>query len=107
MKVTLYYEHSRLYAHWFAQQLIYLPPLGSFLSDRDRDPAELPSDDSKIDADGTSAKRRHSRPHALDSEGEEEEADTSGKEEESLSDREEEPDEIEVTDRLSGKVSPF
>lgn len=76
-----------------------------FLSDRDRDPAELPSDDSKMDADGTSAKRRHSRPLELDSEGEEE-VDTSGKEEESLSDREERPDEKEATDRLlSGKVS--
>lgn len=57
-----------------------------------------------MDADGASAKRRHSRPLELDSEGEEE-VDTSGKEEESLSDREEEPDE-EATDRLlSGKVS--
>lgn len=58
-----------------------------------------------MDADGSSAKRRHSRPLELDSEGEEE-VDTSGKEEESLSDREEEPDETEATDRLlSGKVS--
>ncbi len=57
-----------------------------------------------MDADGASAKRRHSRPLELDSEGEEE-VDTSGKEE-SLSDREEEPDETEATDRLlSGKVS--
>nr|XP_046230283.1 histone-lysine N-methyltransferase SETD1B-A isoform X2 [Scatophagus argus]XP_046230284.1 histone-lysine N-methyltransferase SETD1B-A isoform X2 [Scatophagus argus] len=73
--------------------------------DRDRDPAELPSDDSKMDADSTSAKRRHSRPLELDSEGEEE-VDTSGKEEESLSDREEEPDETEAPDRLlSGKES--
>ncbi|XP_051269223.1 histone-lysine N-methyltransferase SETD1B-A isoform X2 [Dicentrarchus labrax] len=73
--------------------------------DRDRDPAELPLDDSKMDADGTSSKRRHSRPLELDSEGEEE-VDTSGKEEESLSDREEEPDETKATDRLlSGKES--
>ncbi|XP_031133639.1 histone-lysine N-methyltransferase SETD1B-A isoform X4 [Sander lucioperca] len=72
--------------------------------DRDRDPAELPTDDSKMDADAAAAKRRHSRPLELDSEGEEE-LDTSGKEE-SLSDREEEPDETEATDRLSsGKES--
>lgn len=74
------------------------------MSDRDRDPAELPPDDSKMDGDSSSAKRRHSRPLELDSEGEEE-VDTSGKEE-SLSDREEEPDETEAADRLlSGKVS--
>lgn len=74
-----------------------------FLSDRDRDPAELPSDDSKMDGDGMAAKRRHSRPLELDSEGEEE-LDTSGKEE-SLSDREE-PDETEPAERLSSaKVS--
>ncbi|XP_068562232.1 histone-lysine N-methyltransferase SETD1B-A isoform X2 [Cebidichthys violaceus] len=73
--------------------------------DRDRDPAELPLDDSKMDADGGSAKRRHSRPLELDSEGEEE-VDTSGKEEESLSDREEEPDKAQAADRLSsGKES--
>ncbi|XP_068429666.1 histone-lysine N-methyltransferase SETD1B-A isoform X2 [Clinocottus analis] len=73
--------------------------------DRDRDPAELPLDDSKMDADSAAAKRRHSRPLELDSEGEEE-VDTSGKEEESLSDREEEPDETPATDRLSsGKES--
>ncbi|XP_040012508.1 histone-lysine N-methyltransferase SETD1B-A isoform X2 [Xiphias gladius] len=72
--------------------------------DRDRDPAELPSDDSKMDSDGMSAKRRHSRPLELDSEGEEE-LDTSGKEEESLSDRGEEPDEAEATDRLSSVKS--
>ncbi|XP_056259559.1 histone-lysine N-methyltransferase SETD1B-A isoform X1 [Seriola aureovittata] len=71
--------------------------------DRDRDPAELPSDDSKMDGDSMSAKRRHSRPLELDSEGEEE-LDTSGKEE-SLSDREE-PDETEAANRLSsGKES--
>lgn len=71
--------------------------------DRERDPAELPLDDSKLDGDSASAKRRHSRPLELDSEGEEE-VDTSGKEEESLSDREEEPDE--AADRLSlGKES--
>ncbi|XP_005470335.1 histone-lysine N-methyltransferase SETD1B-A isoform X3 [Oreochromis niloticus] len=72
--------------------------------DRERDQAELPSDDSKLDGDGTSAKRRHSRPLELDSEGEEE-VDTSGKEE-SLSDREEEPGKMEVAERLSlGKES--
>uniref|UniRef100_A0A667ZQ95 SET domain containing 1B, histone lysine methyltransferase a n=1 Tax=Myripristis murdjan TaxID=586833 RepID=A0A667ZQ95_9TELE len=47
----------------------------------------------------TSAKRRHSRPLELDSEGEED-VETSEKEE-SLSDREEEPDETEAMDRLS------
>ncbi|XP_060926661.1 histone-lysine N-methyltransferase SETD1B-A isoform X1 [Limanda limanda] len=68
--------------------------------DRDRDPAELPLDDSKTDSDGMSAKRRHARPLELDSEGEEE-VDTSGKEESSLSDRADEP-----RDRLSsGKES--
>ncbi|XP_056289363.1 histone-lysine N-methyltransferase SETD1B-A isoform X2 [Pseudoliparis swirei] len=73
--------------------------------DRDRDPAELPLDDSKMDTDSASGKRRHSRPLELDSEGEEE-VDTSGKEEESLSDREEEPDETLASDRLSsGKES--
>ncbi|XP_041666392.1 histone-lysine N-methyltransferase SETD1B-A isoform X2 [Cheilinus undulatus] len=73
--------------------------------DRDREATGLPSDESKMDADGTSAKRRHSRPLELDSEGEEE-VDTSGKEEESLSDREVEPDETEAADRLlSGKES--
>jgi len=79
---------------------------GTFLPDRDRDPTELPSDDSKMDGDGTSAKRRHARPLELDSEGEEE-ADTSGKEEElSLSDREEEEPEAKATERLSSaKVS--
>ncbi|CAI5666840.1 unnamed protein product [Oreochromis niloticus] len=72
--------------------------------DRERDQAELPSDDSKLDGDGTSAKRRHSRPLELDSEGEEE-VDTSGKEE-SLSDREEEPGKMKVAERLSlGKES--
>lgn len=55
-----------------------------------------------MDGDSASAKRRHSRPLELDSEGEEE-VDTSGKEE-SLSDREE-PDETAAADRLStGKV---
>nr|XP_020485458.1 LOW QUALITY PROTEIN: histone-lysine N-methyltransferase SETD1B-A-like [Labrus bergylta] len=72
--------------------------------DRDREASGLPSDDSKVDADGLSAKRRHSRPLELDSEGEEE-VDTSGKEEESLSDREQEPDGTEAADRLSGKES--
>ncbi|KAM4635161.1 histone-lysine N-methyltransferase SETD1B-A [Polymixia lowei] len=72
--------------------------------ERDRDQTELPLDDSKMDGDSTSAKRRHSRPLELDSEGEEE-IETSGKEE-SLSDREEEPDETEATERLSsGKES--
>ncbi|KAJ4926193.1 hypothetical protein JOQ06_008376 [Pogonophryne albipinna] len=71
--------------------------------DRDRDQAELPNDDSKLDADAAVAKRRPSRPLELDSEGEEE-LDTSGKEEESLSDREEEPEETQ--DGLSsGKAS--
>lgn len=65
--------------------------------------AELPSDGSKMDSEGASSKRRHSRPLELDSEGEEN--DTSGKEEELLSDREEEPEETEAPDRLlSGKV---
>ncbi|XP_074546036.1 histone-lysine N-methyltransferase SETD1B-A isoform X2 [Halichoeres trimaculatus] len=73
--------------------------------DRDRDAAGLPSDDSKMDADGAASKRRHSRPLELDSEGEEE-VDTSGKEEESLSDREEEPVGTEAADRLlPGKES--
>lgn len=72
-------------------------------SDRDRDAAELPPDSSKLDGDGASSKRRHSRPLVLDSEGEEN--DTSGKEEELLSDREEEPEESEAPDgMLSGKV---
>lgn len=58
-----------------------------------------------MDSDSMSAKRRHSRPLELDSEGEEE-VDTSGKEEESLSDREEEPGEAKATGRLSsGRVS--
>lgn len=70
------------------------------LSDRDR----VPLEDSKMDGEGMAAKRRHSRPLELDSEGEEE-MDTSGKEEESLSDREEEPDETEAV--LLGKVSRF
>lgn len=73
------------------------------LSDRDRDAAELPADGSKMDGDAASSKRRHSRPLELDSEGEEN--DTSGKEEELLSDREEEPEEAEASDRLlSAKV---
>ncbi|MEQ2193408.1 hypothetical protein XENOCAPTIV_023843 [Xenoophorus captivus] len=73
------------------------------LPERDRDAAELPSDDSKTDGDGPSAKRRPSRPLELDSEGEEE-MDTSEKEEEeSLSDV---GDEDKAPDRLSsGKVS--
>lgn len=62
------------------------------LSDRDR----VPLEDSKMDGEGMAAKRRHSRPLELDSEGEEEE---------SLSDREEEPDETEAV--LLGKVSRF
>ncbi|XP_037339987.2 histone-lysine N-methyltransferase SETD1B-A isoform X2 [Pungitius pungitius] len=73
--------------------------------DRDRDATQLRMDDSKEDSDSASAKRRHSRPLELDSEGEEE-LDTSGKEEESLSDREEEPDKTQATERLSsGKES--
>ncbi|XP_029371070.1 histone-lysine N-methyltransferase SETD1B-A isoform X2 [Echeneis naucrates] len=67
--------------------------------DRDRDPAELPLDDTKMDGDSMAAKRRPSRPLELDSEGEEE-LDTSGKEEESLSDQEE-PDQKEAVNRLS------
>lgn len=103
-KVTLHRLHSHSVLH--ACSSLSKPNLsfGNFLSDRERDPAELPSDDSKLDGDGTSAKRRHSRPLELDSEGEEE-VDTSGKEE-SLSDREEEPVKMEVAERLSlGKVS--
>lgn len=56
-----------------------------------------------MDSDSMSAKRRHSRPLELDSEGEEE-VDTSGKEE-SLSDRE--PDETEATDRLTSDKVRF
>ncbi|XP_047228665.1 histone-lysine N-methyltransferase SETD1B-A isoform X3 [Girardinichthys multiradiatus] len=71
--------------------------------ERDRDAAELPSDDSKTDGDGPSAKRRPSRPLELDSEGEEE-MDTSEKEEEeSMSDV---GDEDKAPDTLSsGKES--
>uniref|UniRef100_A0A3B4AAF2 Uncharacterized protein n=1 Tax=Periophthalmus magnuspinnatus TaxID=409849 RepID=A0A3B4AAF2_9GOBI len=60
-----------------------------------------PVDEGKLDGDGTAAKRRHSRPLELDSEGEE--ADTSEKEE-SLSDREEEPEEPEPKPASSDKV---
>uniref|UniRef100_A0A8C2ZYS8 SET domain containing 1B, histone lysine methyltransferase a n=1 Tax=Cyclopterus lumpus TaxID=8103 RepID=A0A8C2ZYS8_CYCLU len=74
------------------------------VDDELEDEAELPLDDSKMDADSASGKRRHSRPLELDSEGEEE-VDTSGKEEESLSDREEEPDKTQATDRLSSGKS--
>lgn len=78
-------------------------------TERDRDAAELPAADSKVDPDGLAAKRRHSRPAELDSEGEEEEADTSEKEEEEeeeSSDREEEADIREVAERLlAAKVS--
>lgn len=87
------------------------PSLSCLWSDRDRDVAELPADDSKADADGLAAKRRHSRPAELDSEGEEEEeeeeADTSEKEEEeSSSDREEEAHIREAAERLlAAKVS--
>ena len=73
--------------------------LSCFRSDRDRDPAELPSEDSKMDAEGIAAKRRPSRPLKLDSEGEEQ-VETSEKEE-SLSDREEDLDEAKATQRLS------
>lgn len=88
------------------RQSAHVSHLSHFRSDRDRDPAELPSDDSKMDGDSMSAKRRHSRPLELDSEGEEE-VDTSEKEEEEgSSDREEAADETEAADRLlSGKVS--
>lgn len=86
-----------------------LSPSSLWLPDRDRDAAELPTDDSKADADGLAAKRRHSRPAELDSEGEEEEeeADTSEKEEEELSsDRDEESDIREAAKRLlAAKVS--
>lgn len=59
-----------------------------------------------MDGDSLSAKRRHSRPLELDSEGEEE-MDTSEKEEEEESDREEEPGEKKDIDRLSSvKVRP-
>ncbi|XP_054896030.1 histone-lysine N-methyltransferase SETD1B-A isoform X2 [Poeciliopsis prolifica] len=69
--------------------------------ERDRDAAELPSDDSKMPGDGPSAKRRPSRPLELDSEGEEE-MDTSEKEEEEESDAvDEERDEDKVPDRTS------
>lgn len=94
-------------ANQLAQNCQYLIfSCGSFVPERDRDPAERPSDDSKMDSDGASAKRRHSRPLELDSEGEEE-VETSGKEE-SLSDREEEREETEDVDRLSSvKVSNY
>lgn len=61
-----------------------------------------------MDGDSLSAKRRHSRPLELDSEGEEE-MDTSEKEEEEEeeSEREEEPGEKKDIDRLSSvKVRP-
>lgn len=61
-----------------------------------------PADESKEDGDGAAAKRRHSRPVELDSEGEE--ADISEKEE-SLSDREEEPEETEPKEQVSSKES--
>lgn len=103
-KVTLHRLHSHSVLHACSSLSKADLSFGNFLSDRERDQAELPSDDSKLDGDGTSAKRRHSRPLELDSEGEEE-VDTSGKEE-SLSDREEEPGKMEVAERLSlGKVS--
>lgn len=80
-----------------------------WLPDRDRDTAVLPTNDSKVDADGLAAKRRHSRPAELDSEGEEEEeeeADTSEKEESASSDRDEESDIREAAKRLlAAKVS--
>lgn len=61
-----------------------------------------------MDGDSASAKRRHSRPLELDSEGEEE-MDTSEKEDEEESEREEEePDEKKEIDRLSSvKVRPI
>lgn len=74
------------------------------VDDELEDIAELPEDGSRMDEDSAALRRRHARPLELDSEGEEE-VETSGKEE-SLSDREEEPDETEASERLSsGKVS--
>lgn len=74
------------------------------VDDELEDIAELPEDVTRVDEDSAASRRRHARPLELDSEGEEK-AETSGKEE-SLSDREEEPDETEVSDRLSSaKVS--
>ncbi|XP_053703845.1 histone-lysine N-methyltransferase SETD1B-A isoform X1 [Synchiropus splendidus] len=72
--------------------------------DRDRDPAELPLDDAKLDSEGALAKRRHSRPPALDSEGEEV-AEASEKEESSSCDRDEDAQVAEATERLSSSKS--
>uniref|UniRef100_A0A4W5N3T6 SET domain containing 1B, histone lysine methyltransferase a n=1 Tax=Hucho hucho TaxID=62062 RepID=A0A4W5N3T6_9TELE len=69
------------------------------VDDELEDIAELPEDVSRVDEDSAASRRRHARPLELDSEGEEK-VETSGKEE-SLSDREEEPDETEVSNRLS------
>ncbi|XP_020340705.2 histone-lysine N-methyltransferase SETD1B-A isoform X1 [Oncorhynchus kisutch] len=69
------------------------------VDDELEDIAELPEDVARVDEDSAASRRRHARPLELDSEGEEK-VETSGKEE-SLSDREEEPDETEVSDRLS------
>lgn len=89
---------SARFTRWRSQSRREVTHFAVGLSDRDRDPAELPSDDPKMDTDSMLAKRRHSRPLELDSEGEEE-GDTSGKEE-SLSDGEEDTNRL-----LSDKVS--
>uniref|UniRef100_A0A674CC50 SET domain containing 1B, histone lysine methyltransferase a n=1 Tax=Salmo trutta TaxID=8032 RepID=A0A674CC50_SALTR len=73
------------------------------VDDELEDIAELPEDVARVDEDSAASRRRHARPLELDSEGEEK-VETSGKEE-SLSDREEEPDETEVSDRLSSAKS--
>uniref|UniRef100_A0A4W5N3W6 SET domain containing 1B, histone lysine methyltransferase a n=1 Tax=Hucho hucho TaxID=62062 RepID=A0A4W5N3W6_9TELE len=73
------------------------------VDDELEDIAELPEDVSRVDEDSAASRRRHARPLELDSEGEEK-VETSGKEE-SLSDREEEPDETEVSNRLSSAKS--
>ncbi|XP_007255047.3 histone-lysine N-methyltransferase SETD1B-A isoform X3 [Astyanax mexicanus] len=81
-------------------------PVDDELDDEER--TDLPADGTRLDADNSAAKRRHSRPVELDSEGEEEEEEeeeTSGREELSLSDREEEP-EGETSERLSTGKEP-
>ncbi|XP_076876007.1 histone-lysine N-methyltransferase SETD1B-A isoform X2 [Brachyhypopomus gauderio] len=81
-------------------------PVDDELEDEESEKGDLPTDGARLDADASSAKRRHARPVELDSEGEEEEeeeeeeGETSGREESSLSDREEEP-EKEALERLS------
>uniref|UniRef100_A0A3Q2DJ40 SET domain containing 1B, histone lysine methyltransferase a n=1 Tax=Cyprinodon variegatus TaxID=28743 RepID=A0A3Q2DJ40_CYPVA len=81
-------------------------PADDELEDEDACPSNKMGNenDSKMDGEGSLAKRRPSRPLELDSEGEEE-MDTSEKEEESLS-GDEEADEDKAPDRLSsGKVN--